>query len=157
MKLTDRQATWTVCLSVCAERFTCLFVCLSVSSASLAKPSCINEMDYLRFFPPPCARNFPGFKFRGTKRPKQNSVNLKHPMQIQKMKTKESAFIWAHLSLLKPSSSGAYCGQTFAQNHKIIIIMRLVKPTDFVDPYGAKNHLHKITFDLSLLGPSETL
>ena len=34
-----------------------------------------------------------------------------------------------HLGLLKPSSSGAYCGQTFDQNHQIIIIIRLVKPT----------------------------
>ena len=43
-------------------------------------------------------------------------------MQIQKIKTKtisrkSSACIWAHLGLLKPSSSGAYYGQTFDQNH----------------------------------------
>ena len=54
-----------------------------------------------------------------------------HTMQIQKMKTKtiwrqSSACIWVYLGLLKPSSSGAYCGQTLDQNHKIIIIMRLV-------------------------------
>ena len=33
----------------------------------------------------------------------------------------------------------------------------LVKPTDYVDPYGTLNHLHKIPFHLSPLGPSETL
>ena len=34
----------------------------------------------------------------------------------------------------------------------------LVKPsTDYVDPYGTLNHLHKIPFHLSLLGSSETL
>ena len=27
----------------------------------------------------------------------------------------------------------------------IVMLFELVKPTDFVDPYGAKNHLHKIT------------
>ena len=47
---------------------------------------------------------------------------------IQKNETKTtwrkiSALIWAHLGLLKPSSSGAYCGQTLDQNHQIIIIM----------------------------------
>ena len=33
----------------------------------------------------------------------------------------------------------------------------LVKPTDYVDPYGALSHFHKIPYHLSLLGSSETL
>ena len=38
--------------------------------------------------------------------------------------------------------------------HALIV---LVKPTDYVDPYGALNHFHKIPYHLSLLGSSETL
>ena len=33
----------------------------------------------------------------------------------------------------------------------------LVKPNDYVDPYGTLNNRHKILFRLSLLGSSETL
>ena len=45
----------------------------------------------------------------------------------KKMKAKttwrqSSAFIWAHLGLLKPSSSGAYCGQTFDQNPQVCLL-----------------------------------
>ena len=66
-----------------------------------------------------------------------------------------------HLSLLGPSKNLLF------QRSKIIhglitfdlisIIIRLVKPTNYVDPFGTLHHLHKIPFHLSLLGSSETL
>ena len=39
----------------------------------------------------------------------------------------------------------------------IKLFSQLVKPTDYVDPDGALNHLHKIPYHLSLLGSSESL
>ena len=83
----------------------------------------------------------------------------------KKMKTKttwrKSSF---HLGLLKPSSSGAYCGQTFDQNHQIIIIMRWLVKTHRLRPSGRRsplfrflNHPHNITFRKSLFGACETL
>ena len=49
----------------------------------------------------------------------------------------------------------------YLSKHKMCTLdknqQQLVKPTDYVDPYGALNHLHKIPYHLSLLGSSETL
>ena len=39
---------------------------------------------------------------------------------------------------------------------QISIILRLVKPTDLVDPSGTRNRLQKVCYHLSLIGPSET-
>ena len=44
----------------------------------------------------------------------------------------------------------------FVRNNESVRIVP-VKHTDYVDPYGALNHLHKIPYHLSLLGFSETL
>ena len=38
----------------------------------------------------------------------------------------------------------------------IFLLVLLVKPTNYVDPYGALTHLHKIPYHLSLLGSCET-